>query len=63
LMIRSVAEALQQRFKTFQFIDQSQCFDCICNDQRQLVSVIPWQDPYGLDWLVVVSVPETDLIA
>jgi hypothetical protein len=63
LMIRSVAEALQQRFKTFQFIDQSQCFDCICNDQRQLVSAMPWQDAYGLDWLIVVSVPESDLFA
>ncbi|HEY9294948.1 MAG TPA: ATP-binding protein, partial [Phormidium sp.] len=27
--------------------------------ERHFVNVMPWRDNYGLDWLVVVSVPET----
>lgn len=31
--------------------------------QRQFVQVTPWRDPWGLDWLVVVVVPESDFVA
>jgi len=30
---------------------------------RQFVQVTPWHDKYGLDWLVVVVVPESDFMA
>jgi hypothetical protein len=63
LMIRSVSEALLEKFKSFEAIESSQRLDFACDDQRYLVSVMPWQDAYGLDWLVVVSVPESDLLA
>ncbi len=33
------------------------------NHQRQFVQVTPYQDQYGLDWLVVVIIPESDFMA
>jgi diguanylate cyclase (GGDEF)-like protein len=28
--------------------------------ERRYLTVLPWQDPRGLDWLIVVTVPEAD---
>lgn len=61
-ILRSIAEALQDRFDSFRSIRTHQQFDFECNGDRQFVDVAPWQESYGLDWLVVVSVPESDLI-
>jgi signal transduction histidine kinase len=37
-------------------------FNISYNGQRQFVQVKPWRDQYGLDWLVVVVVPESDFM-
>ncbi|MCV3212751.1 ATP-binding protein [Plectonema radiosum NIES-515] len=62
-LIRSVSNDLQKRFKNFQFIRDNQEFNIIFNGERQFIQVTPWQDEYGLDWLVVVTVPESDFMA
>jgi hypothetical protein len=62
VILRSIAEALQSRFTSFQTIHTHQQFDVDCNGDRQFVDVTPWQESHGLDWLVVVSIPESDLI-
>jgi signal transduction histidine kinase len=62
-LIRSVSHDLQKRFKNFQFIRDNQEFNIIFNGERQFIQVTPWQDEYGLDWLVVVTVPESDFMA
>lgn len=61
-VIRAVAKELQDRFSTFTTIQEQQKFEFELNGERQFVAVTPWQDNYGLDWLVVVSVPESDFI-
>jgi methyl-accepting chemotaxis protein len=33
------------------------------NGKKQFLQVTPWQDNYGLDWLTVVAVPESDFTA
>jgi hypothetical protein len=33
------------------------------NARHQFVQVTPWQDEFGLDWLVIVVVPESDFMA
>jgi len=61
LAIRSIAEELQKRFNNFQTIQEQQ-FDFSLNGDHQFVYVTPWQEEYGLNWLVVVGVPKSDLI-
>jgi signal transduction histidine kinase/DNA-binding response OmpR family regulator len=61
-LIRRVAESLQKRFSSFQAISDRQEFDVVYDGQRQFVQVTPWRDQYGLDWLVVVTVPESDFM-
>ncbi|GAX40225.1 integral membrane sensor signal transduction histidine kinase [Tolypothrix sp. NIES-4075] len=62
-LIRSIASELQKRFKNFQSIQDNQELNITFNGKRQFVQVTPWRDKYGLDWLVVVTVPESDFMA
>ncbi|BAU14530.1 integral membrane sensor hybrid histidine kinase [Leptolyngbya sp. NIES-3755] len=62
-LIRTIAETLTHRFNTLRAISNQQELDLTFNGQRQFVKVTPWRDDYGLDWLVVVTVPEADFMA
>jgi signal transduction histidine kinase len=62
-LIRSVAENLQKRFNKFEVIQDNQKFKNTFNGKQQFVQVTPWRDKYGLDWLVVVTIPESDFMA
>lgn len=60
-IMRSIAEEMQNRFNSFQAIQTHQQFDFYCNGDHHFVDVNPWQERYGLDWLVVVSMkPDWD---
>jgi signal transduction histidine kinase/CheY-like chemotaxis protein len=61
-LIRNVAKTLQTQSNSFQAISNIQEFDVMYDGQRQFVQVTPWRDQYGLDWLVVVTVPESDFM-
>ncbi|BBC22665.1 hybrid sensor histidine kinase/response regulator [Pseudanabaena sp. ABRG5-3] len=63
-LVRETAKHLQKKFGSFQAIQtgfQSSDFDY--QGDRQFLQVTPWRDRYGLDWLVVVVVPESDFMA
>ncbi|MCU0534852.1 MAG: ATP-binding protein [Hydrococcus sp. Prado102] len=62
-LIQATTKYLIQKFKNFKAITESQQVDFKINGDRNLVRVSPWQDKYGLDWLVVVVVPEKDFMA
>jgi hypothetical protein len=57
--LKTIAQAIPD----FQNIRTTQQFSFIHNEQRQFVSITPWQDEYGLDWLVVVGISEPELLA
>ncbi|MGL4881602.1 MAG: sensor histidine kinase, partial [Waterburya sp.] len=62
-LIKAATEHLTKRFGDLKKIDQTQQIDFKLGDERQFVQVTPWQDELGLDWLVVVAVPESDFMA
>lgn len=45
-----------------QTIISSKQFQCDYGGTRQLVQISPYQDQYGLDWLIVVVIPESDIM-
>jgi signal transduction histidine kinase/FixJ family two-component response regulator len=61
-LIAHTAQYLKNRFEDFNKIQQSQHLEFVLEEQRQFVKVLPWQDEWGLDWLVVVAVPESDFM-
>ncbi len=57
--IRSIAKALQESVPEFLSTQHSQSLTLQVKGQNQFIQVQPWRDPYGLDWLVIIAVPES----
>ncbi len=61
-IIRNTARQVQQKFGNFQSIYQGHTFMTSINQRQQFVQVTPWQDPDGIDWLIIITVPESDFM-
>ncbi|RFP57819.1 MAG: response regulator [Limnothrix sp. CACIAM 69d] len=61
-IIRNTAQKVQQKFGNFQTIHQGHTFMASINQRQQFVQVTPWQDPDGIDWLIIITVPESDFM-
>ncbi len=61
--VKATAQYLRDRFGDFKDIRQSQQLKFQINGAWQYAQVVPTQDSRGLDWLVVVVVPESDFMA
>lgn len=59
-VLQKTAIFLLNNFERFNNITSKQQLDFIYNNQRQLIQIVPYSDPRGLDWLIVVVVPESD---
>jgi signal transduction histidine kinase/CheY-like chemotaxis protein len=62
-LIKETAKYLTRQFGDLNQIKKTKQLDFLVNGDRQFVQVTPWQDELGLDWLVVVAVPESDFMA
>lgn len=62
-LIRVTAQQLRDRFGNFSNIGQSQQFEFRLDGERVFAQVLPLHDERGLDWLIVVVVPESDFMA
>jgi signal transduction histidine kinase/CheY-like chemotaxis protein len=62
-LIRATAQYLQAEVGDLGKIQAAQQLDFDLKGEKQFVQVTPWKDPDGLDWLVVVAVPESDFMA
>jgi PAS domain S-box-containing protein len=61
-LIQATAAHLRQRFGDLNSLQNAQQLEFKVNEDRQFVQVLPWHDPLGLDWLIVVVVPEADFM-
>jgi PAS domain S-box-containing protein len=61
-LVRETAQYLLNQVGSFQSITQSQQLEFYRAGQRQFLQVVPFRDRYGLDWLIVVVVPESDFM-
>jgi len=62
-LVKYSARYLQEQFDGFDSIDQFQQVEFKLNGKRQFLEVLPFKDGFGLDWLIVVVVPESDFMA
>ncbi len=62
-MIRTVAQALTAQFPDLNTITATTTFTIQNGGDRYFVNAQPWQDEYGLDWLVIVAIPEATFMA
>jgi signal transduction histidine kinase/DNA-binding response OmpR family regulator len=61
--IYSTAVYLIQKFGSFKSINRNQNIRFKVNDKEQFIHIQPWKDKYGLSWLVVTTIPESDFMA
>jgi signal transduction histidine kinase len=60
--VRATASYLRDHFKDLQQIQSAEQLDFNLDGKRQLVQVVPFKDAYGLDWLIVTVLPESDFM-
>ncbi|XGV88120.1 MAG: ATP-binding protein [Limnothrix sp. BL-A-16] len=61
-LIQATAKYLNSSFSSFQEISTIQESNFSFNKEQQFIQVTPFQDGRGLDWLIVVIVPEADFM-
>jgi signal transduction histidine kinase len=61
-LIQATAKHLAQKYSSLQAIQSAHMLEFFHNGQREFVQVTPWRDEMGLDWLVVVTIPEADFL-
>src|SRR4028119_72136 len=62
-VLRSIAQQLQQQIPDFQTITNNQEVNVDFQGEKYHTHIAPWRDKYGLDWLVVTSIPESSFMA
>ncbi|MBE7554089.1 MAG: GAF domain-containing protein [Anaerolineales bacterium] len=60
---QSATHSLEQQFGTLANISTAQPFYFDLAGERQFAQATPYRDEYGLDWLIVVAIPESDFMA
>ena len=62
-LIKATAQFLIKRYGDFTRVIADQRLNFINKGDRNFVKVVPFRDELGLDWLIVVVVPENDFMA
>lgn len=60
--IREIYRQIYQHSDRLETLKKPQFFSVLTEDRLLFVRVIPYRDPLGLDWLIVVNVPEHDVM-
>ncbi|HEY9641406.1 MAG TPA: cache domain-containing protein, partial [Coleofasciculaceae cyanobacterium] len=61
-LTQATAKYLVTKFGDFHAIKMNQQLDFTMNHQRQFLQVLPFKDNRGIDWLIVVVIPESDFM-
>ncbi len=61
-IVRDATQYLKQKFDGFAPITSETALQAQLQGQNHYLNVTPWQDPQGLDWLIVMAVPERDFL-
>lgn len=62
-LIHDAAQFLETQFSDYKKITTQQQFEFTAHRQRQFLQITPLQDQYGIDWLIIVVIPEADFMA
>jgi HAMP domain-containing protein len=61
-VVREATQYLKQKFDGFAAITSETALQAQLQGQNHYLNVTPWKDPQGLDWLIVMAVPERDFL-
>jgi signal transduction histidine kinase len=61
--VNTTAKYLQNKFGDLKAIKGKQSLNFEFEGEPHHINITPWKDEYGLDWLVIVVIPESDFMA
>ncbi len=61
-LIRQTTAHLNETFKDLGKISAQQQFELKIEGRDYFLSITPFTDPHGLDWLIAIAIPESDLM-
>jgi len=61
-LLKETAIFLKKQVQSLEDIKTTTPFDFYIHGARQFLQITPFQDTYGLDWLIVAVVPESDFM-
>lgn len=61
-LIQAIGSQIQQQLGSLPSIQESRELRFEYNKDRYFTQITPWKDKYGLDWLIVVTIPESDFM-
>jgi PAS domain S-box-containing protein len=61
-LMSAAAKFLQQRFRSLDEIQSHQQLTFQFDRKTQYIHLFPWKDGAGLDWLVMIVIPESDVM-
>ncbi len=61
-LIKSAAQYLTTQYKDMSKIDTTKKLDFLLNGERIFMQVSPYADNYGLNWFIVVVIPENEFM-
>jgi signal transduction histidine kinase/DNA-binding NarL/FixJ family response regulator len=61
-IIQATTKLLVDRFGSLRSIQKSEQLDLEIDGETTFVQVTPWRDSYGLDWSIVVTIPESEFL-
>jgi methyl-accepting chemotaxis protein len=61
-VVRDAAAYLKQKFDGFEAIGEPTALQAPLQGQNHYLNITPWKDPQGLDWLIVMAIPENDFL-
>ena len=62
-LVRATTKHITEYFSTLERVNRLQQLEFKLNRKNQLVQIVPYRDELGLDWLIVVVMPEADFMA
>ena len=62
-LVKYTTEYITKQFESLNQIDRIEQLKFKLDREKQLVQVLPYKDELGLDWLIVLVIPEADFMA
>ena len=62
-IVQSMVDRILESHTDFERIPQSKQYDFWSGDEKYFLGVSPYSDEWGLDWLVLIVIPESDFLA
>ncbi|PSB16283.1 PAS domain S-box protein [filamentous cyanobacterium CCP2] len=63
LVLQEATQSLLEQFGNLEEINTAEQLQVLINREPYFIEVFPYQDQWGIDWLIVVVVPESDFMA